>query len=406
MNVVLISPGFPDDMPYFTRGLAQAGAKVFGVGDQPASGLPATAREALTDYLRIGNLWDEADTVKRVGEWMGRRSIDRVECLWEPGMVLAARMRERFRVPGLDVQRSIAFRDKVRMKEVLAAAGLRVPGFARARSKAEVRSAVDRIGFPAIVKPIAGAGSADTFRLDRSEDVDRALTALDHVSEVTVEEFVEGEEFTYDTISIAGQPAYENVAWYRPKPLVARQHPWISAQAVALRDLQVPDIRIGVELGRKVISAMGFETGMTHMEWFRNARGEAVFGEIGGRAPGGRLTHVMNYASDIDLFRGFGDAIVRGAFRSNVDRRYNAAVIFKRAEGQGVIRRIDGLDGLLARYGEHIAHLDLVPVGQPRRDWRQVVTGDGWIVVRHPDLTTTLRMADAFGTDLRIFASD
>ncbi|MCC6782973.1 MAG: ATP-grasp domain-containing protein [Planctomycetes bacterium] len=405
MNVVMLSPGFPDDMPYFTRGLATVGARVFGVGDQPVQAIPEIARAALTDYLRVGNLWDEAKTVREVQEWMRGRSIDRVECLWEPGMVLAARMREAFGVPGLDVERSIAFRDKVRMKEVLAAAGVRVPGHARARTKAEVRAAVERFGFPAIVKPIAGAGSADTYRLDRKEDVEKALGALDHVSEVTVEEFIEGEEYTYDTISIDGTPAYDNVAWYRPKPLVARLNPWISAQAIALRDLERREIRVGRELGRRAITALGFESGMTHMEWFRNTAGEAVFGEIGGRAPGGRLTHLMNYACDLDLFRGWAEAVCHRRFSQPVDRRYNAAVVFKRAEGDGTIRRIEGLDGLLARYGEHVAHIDLVRVGEKRRDWRQVVTGDGWVVVRHPELETTLRMADQFGTDLRIYAA-
>lgn len=405
MNVVMLSPGFPDDMPYFTRGLATVGARVFGVGDQPVQAIPEIARAALADYLRVGNLWDEAKTVREVQEWMRGRSIDRVECLWEPGMVLAARMREAFGVPGLDVERSIAFRDKVRMKEVLAAAGVRVPGHARARTKAEVRAAVERFGFPAIVKPIAGAGSADTYRLDRKEDVEKALGALDHVSEVTVEEFIEGEEYTYDTISIDGTPAYDNVAWYRPKPLVARLNPWISAQAIALRDLERREIRVGRELGRRAITALGFESGMTHMEWFRNTAGEAVFGEIGGRAPGGRLTHLMNYACDLDLFRGWAEAVCHRRFSQPVDRRYNAAVVFKRAEGDGTIRRIEGLDGLLARYGEHVAHIDLVRVGEKRRDWRQVVTGDGWVVVRHPELETTLRMADQFGTDLRIYAA-
>ena len=31
----MISPGFPADMPLFTRGLARVGADVIGVGDQP-----------------------------------------------------------------------------------------------------------------------------------------------------------------------------------------------------------------------------------------------------------------------------------------------------------------------------------------------------------------------------------
>ena len=59
MNVVYLSPGFPAEMPLFVRGLSQVGAKVYGVGDQPASALPPEAREALTDYLQIRGFGDE-----------------------------------------------------------------------------------------------------------------------------------------------------------------------------------------------------------------------------------------------------------------------------------------------------------------------------------------------------------
>ena len=47
MNVLMISPGYPAEMALFTRGLGRAGAFVIGLGDQPASGLPAMARDAL-----------------------------------------------------------------------------------------------------------------------------------------------------------------------------------------------------------------------------------------------------------------------------------------------------------------------------------------------------------------------
>ena len=126
---------------------------------------------------------------------------------------------------------------------------------------------------------------------------------------------------------------------------------------------------------------------------------------IGGRAPGGGLTHGMNYSCDIDLFRGWAEAVCYGRLNQDTTKRYNAAMVFKRAEGDGIVRRIDGIGSLMARYGEHVASIDLVPIGAPRRDWRKVVTGDGWLVVRHPDLEATLQIADAFGSELRIVAS-
>jgi len=404
-TVLMISPGFPGDMPYFTRGLAQVGARVLGVGDQPAGALEPACAAALSDYLQVRDLWDEQATIEEVRRWLAGREVSRVECMWEPGVVLAAKLRRALGAPGLSVESAVAFRDKETMKQVLDRAGLRTPKHARAHTSEECREAAERFGYPLIIKPIAGAGSADTYPLHGPEDLEDALEVLGHVSEVSVEEFIEGEEYTYDTVSIQGTPAFQNVAWYRPKPLVMRLNAWISPQAICLRDLDRPELAGGIELGRGVLAALEFETGFSHMEWFRTPEGEVVFGEIGARSPGGRLTHVMNYAYDTDLFTGWAEAICYGRFDQPSAPSTNAAVIFKRSSGGGDrITRIEGLEPLLAEHGEHFPLVDVNPVGAPRRDWRQVIEGDGWIVVRHPDLDTTLHLADRVSTEVRLFA--
>jgi len=403
----MISPGFPADMPLFTRALAQFGAEVYGIGDQPPAGLAPEVAGALTAYLPVADLWDEDATVETVAEWLDSRheQVDRVECLWEPGVLLAAKLRTRLGLPGLTVDQAVAFRDKETMKQVLDAAGIRTPHHYRANTESEVREAAERIGYPLIVKPIDGAGSADTYTARTADELDPILAAIGHVPEVSVEEFIEGEEYTYDTICADGEILFENVAWYRPKPLVARLNPWISQTATCLADLDTPEISVGVELGRRVIEALGFESGFTHMEWFRTPEGEAVFGEIGARSPGGRLTHGMNLACDADLFTGWAEAICTGRISQQTTRRYNAALVFKRAVGAGThITGIEGLDPILIEHGQHIPLIDMVAVGAPRRDWRKVVTGDGWMVVRHPDLTTTLQIADRLASEVRVVA--
>lgn len=403
MNVVMISPGYPAEMPYFTRGLAEVGAKVWGVGDQPKEALDPELKKSLHAYLAVKNLWDEESTATKIREWVRGQTIDRVECLWEPGMYLAATVRESLGVPGMTRAQTVPFRDKVEMKRVLDAAGVRTPRHARARSKKECWEVAERFGFPLIIKPVEGAGSADTYPLREPADLDAALARLGHLTEVTMEEFVEGEEHTFDTVCANGNILFENVAWYRPTPLVSKLNEWVSAQSTCLRDIDRPDIKIGRDLGRKVLRALGFESGFTHMEWFRNTKGEAVFGEIGARPPGARLVHLMNYACDVDLFRGWAEAVCWGKLSQDTTKKYNCGVIFKRAQGPGqIVRRYEGLDRLMARYGEWVKVVDLTPIGQPRRDWKSSAVGDGWIVVRHPDRDTALAMGDAFASELRI----
>jgi biotin carboxylase len=404
MSVLMISPGYPAEMAFFTRGLGRAGATVIGLGDQAPDALPPPAIHALDHYVHVGSLADGDHVAATVRELASHARIDQVECLWEPYMTLAARLREELGLPGLTVAQTLPFRDKERMKQLLDAAGLRTPWHVAAQTVAEVWAAAERIGYPLIVKPIDGAGSADTYRADSAAELDAILPGLRHVPRVSVEEFIDAEEFTYDTICADGQVLVENICQYHPRPLMTKMHEWISPITMALRDLDAPGLQGGRVLGRAVLRALGFRDGFTHMEWYRKADGEVVFGEIGARPPGARTVDVMNYATDADLFTAWAQAVTHGRIDQPVTRRYNAGSVFKRARGAGRITHYEGLDRLLAEYGDHVAALELLPVGAPRRDWRATTVSDGMVIVRHPELPQAMEIAQRFASELHLFA--
>ena len=64
---------------------------------------------------------------RRFTQWAQGKQIDRVICLWEPGVLLAARLREELGAPGMTVEECQPFRDKDMMKEKVAKAGIRTP---------------------------------------------------------------------------------------------------------------------------------------------------------------------------------------------------------------------------------------------------------------------------------------
>ena len=403
-TVLMISPGYPAEMPFFVRGLAATGARVVGVGDQPADSLPQMARHHLAAHWHVPSFADEEGVIDAVRRHATHTRIDQVESLWEPTMVLAARLREMLGVPGMTVAQTIPFRDKEEMKRVLDAAGIRTPRHHAATTADGVREAAQAIGFPIIVKPIAGAGSAHTHRADNARELEAVLPQLVNVPHVSVEEFIDGEEFTFDTICAGGQVLYENISWYRPRPLIARSLEWISPITLALRDPTVDHLAGGRAMGHAVVRALGFRDGFTHMEWYRMSDGEVVFGEIGARPPGARTVDVMNYTCDSDLYARWAEAVVLGRFTEGVTRSYNSASVCKRAQGQGRITAIEGLGRLLGELGEWVTAVDLVPVGSPRRDWHQTLLSDGWVIVRHPELASCIDIADRFAGELQIYA--
>lgn len=404
MNVLMISPGYPAEMQYFTRGLVEVGATVVGLGDQPKGALPEVARASVGEHLQVRSLADETGVMRQVAEFAQRTRIDRVECLWEPFMILAARLREMLELPGPTVEQTLPFRDKEVMKDVLDAAGIRTPRHGRATTIAECREVAERVGYPLIVKPVAGAGSADTYRIDSTEELEQVFPALLHVPQLTVEEFIEGEDMTFDTVCVGGAVAHYNICRYWPRALESKTHEWLSPMTYALRDVEDPALAAGHEMGFAVLAALGFETGYTHMEWYRKSDGEAVFGEIAARPPGVRTVDLINYASDIDTYRGWAEAVVHARWSQPIERRYNSCWVIKRAQGQGRIQRIEGLAPLLQEHGDWVCDVDLLTIGAPRRNWKATLISDGMVFLRHPDLAALEEIADQFSTRLQLYA--
>ncbi len=404
MRVVFLAPTFPPEMIEYTRGLAEVGARVYGIADTPRAGLPPALKPYLHDYLQVPRIMDEDDVMERATQWLRGVPVDRVLANWEPLVILAARLRERWGMPGMSADTVRGFRDKQLMKERVRAAGLRVPKSHRATSQREIHAAAEDVGFPLILKPIAGAGSADTYRVTDAAHLEKTLALMRHVQEVSVEEYVVGEEFTFDAVSIDGKPVYENIASYLPKPLEARSNEWISPVIITVRDMYQARLKPGVELGRKVLKALNMGDGFTHMEWFLTPRGEAVFGEIGARPGGAHLVDQMNYTSDIDLFREWARVATWRSFEGLGPRKYNTGIIFKRAFGQGCITRIEGLGRWLKEAGQWAVEDTLFRPGTPRRNWKSTLLSDGHVMVRHPDWDEAYRLSFAAATGIRLFA--
>lgn len=404
-TVLVVQPGFPAEVPHFVRGLKRMGARVLGVGDMPRSSLPPVAREGLDAYLQVGNLWDAPALVQALRSWELPVKLDRVECLWEAAMEISAEVRKAFALPGLTPAHTRLFRDKNLMRQALEQAGVRNPRYARASTRAEVLEAARYVGLPLVIKPVDGAGSAKTYRVDTIEQLESLLPAFAAVSEVVIEEFVRGDEYTFDTICAGGQILFHSILRYQPTMLKSRSEEWISPQNMVLRDLETPLLKRAYDLGESVLRALNFSTGFTHMEWFATPEGEVVFGEIAARPPGGLTGELMNYCCDFDVYDAWAEALLNAQISQSIERKHNVGIIFKRAVGRGRIQRVEGLEELYHRFGRHILRHDLLPIGARRRDWRKTLLSDGYVILRHPDLATATAMSEAVAQDLRLVAS-
>src|SRR5688500_8614406 len=157
-------------------------------------------------------------------QWIqGKVWVDRLEATIEAHTLAAAQVRENCTIPGTSARTAWLCRDKPSMKQALRDAGVPTAASTAAQNAAEVQAFADAVGYPLTLKPRTGAGALDTIRVDNRAELDAALGLFggQGVESIAVEEFVEGHEGFYDTVSIDGQAAVDFVSHYYPNVLEA-----------------------------------------------------------------------------------------------------------------------------------------------------------------------------------------
>jgi len=405
MNVIFIEPAFPPNQREFMRGLAAAGATVIGIGERPLDHLDPELQGWMLHYQQVGNVTD-VDAVTDVVRWVQERIwVDRLEAAVEAHTMAAAQVRENCTIPGTSVRTAWLCRDKPSMKEVLRGAGVPTAASTAAHSAAEVRDFAARVGYPLILKPRAGAGASGTVRVESAAELEGALAGFGSAESIAVEEFVDGHEAFYDTLSINGEPVYDFVTHYYPNVLDAMRTRWISPQFVATNRVDtVADYAEVREMGRRVTEALGIGTSATHMEWFFGPRG-LRFSEIGCRPPGVRAWDLYAAGNDIDIYREWANAVLHGRVDRPLSRRRAAGMVALRPDRDGQITHYDGVDEVQHRFGEHILDVHLPEPGTPTQPVEAGYMANAWVRLVHPDYDTLRAMLDSVGQILTVHAS-
>jgi formate-dependent phosphoribosylglycinamide formyltransferase (GAR transformylase) len=407
VNVIFVEPAFPANQREFVRGLAEAGANVIGIGERPADWLDGDLRAWMLHYQQIPNVTHVGALVEAVRFAQSKVWVDALESTIESHTMAAAHAREACGIPGTSVRTAFLCRDKPAMKEALRAVGIPTAQSTGASTAAEVREFVASVGYPIILKPRAAAGASGTSRVDSDAELDRALAELGATgaAEIAVEEFVEGHEGFYDTISIDGHPAYDFISHYYPNVLEAMRERWISPQFIATNRVDsVQDYAEVRELGLRAIEALGIGTSATHMEWFFGPKG-LRFSEIGCRPPGVRAWDLYAAGNDIDIYREWANAIVHHTVERQLSRRRAAGIVALRPDRDGTISHYEGVDDVQRQFGEWILDSHLPGSGTPTQPVEAGYMANAWIRMAHPDYDTLHNMLNLVGETVRVRAS-
>jgi len=407
VNVVFIEPFFPRNQREFARGLAETGATVIGVGETPLWGLDDQLKGWLTHYEQVSSVTNVDAMTEVVRRIQSRLWVDRLEATIEAHTMAAAQVREATGIPGTAVRTAWLCRDKPSMKQALRDAGVPTAASTAAGTAAEAHEFAARVGFPLILKPRAGAGAADTMRVDDDDQLNRALLNYGRagVGSIAVEEFVEGHEGFYDTLTVNGEVELDFVSHYYPNVLEAMRTRWINPQFVSTNRLDsVTEYDEVKEMGRRVVKALGIGTSATHMEWFFGPKG-LKFSEIGCRPPGVGAWDLYSAGNDIDLYREWAHAVVHGHVSTRPSRRFASGIVALRPEADGRVHGYSGVDDMQHRFGEYVIDVHLPHVNSPTQPVEAGYMANAYVRMRHPDYDTLRGMLDTVGQTLRVHAS-
>ena len=371
MNIVLLSPYFPDNFYNFAVALRRLGVNVLAIGDTLYQQLHPELRDALTEYYRVDELHDYEQLVRACGYFTHRYGkLDRFESHNEHWLETDARIRTDFNIPGPKSQELAPVKYKSRMKRVFAQASINVGQGIVARTPVTARQFIEEVGYPVVAKPDNGVGAAATFKINNVEELARFFAEKPE-SDYFMEEFISGELYSFDGLVDQDGKIVFYTSHHFNQGIMEVVNQRLDMYYYSLREIPA-DLKAA---GFRTVAAFGLRERFFHIEFFRREDGLVAL-ELNMRPPGGLTMDMFNYANDINLYQEWANIVVNNHFEATYTRPYHCAYVGRKWHRHHQLSHED----VLRTYPELIVHhQDINPVLAP-------AIGEYGYLLRSPDV--------------------
>jgi biotin carboxylase len=224
----------------------------------------------------------------------------------EHGLMNAALVRERLGIFGNPLRPVALTRDKGRMREHLSAAGFGSVPYILSNSAPEIESFGNTAGWPIILKPRSGTGSAQVHKVSSDSELNSALAhifAIKPDTDLMAERFILGAEVSVEGLTWAGEHqilAVTDKLTTGPPHFVEIGHDMPSA---------LPASQIGKisDLVMSFLDSIGHRYGPSHTEVIVSAEGPVIV-ESHTRTGGDQIFEMVEIVTGVDMF----GAVLRG----------------------------------------------------------------------------------------------
>lgn len=266
-------------------------------------------RESLDDIIALPNDAGPELFLYVVSQIGRPQKIDRIIALEEFDVVTAGLIREHLCLDGMTSAAARIFRDKLSMRVHASTAGIQVPDFVHVLNYDELSDFMAKVPPPWVLKPRSDVSAVGIKKLEDSEQVWRAIDALDARDALRerspfylLERFVAGDVFHVDSLVNNNRIIFAGASAYgRPPMDVAHQGGVFITRTVKHSS---EDERKLFKLNRKLITALGLSHGATHAEFIKSAEdGQFYFLEIAARVGGAYIAESLEASSGINIWR-------------------------------------------------------------------------------------------------------
>jgi biotin carboxylase len=256
--------------------------------------------------------WNREDTVKAVSFLARTRDFDRIAALDDFDVEMAAGLREHLRVPGMGETTVRYFRDKLAMRMAAREAGIRVPDFVHLLNYDRVRSFLNRIPPPWVLKPRSMAGAIGIKKVRSAEEFWPIVEGLgDLQSQYLVEQFIPGDIFHVDTLVYQKQIRFAISSGYGRPPMEVSHEGGVFTTRILERDSDVA--RNLLAANERVMAAFGLVNGVSHTEFIQARHdGEIYFLETSARVGGAHIAELVEAATGLNLWAEWAKVEVAG----------------------------------------------------------------------------------------------
>jgi biotin carboxylase len=269
----------------------------------------ARTRNELSDVFASIHFYDDLGTCDRAEldaiALHDRTPFTRIVATGEDDLYRAARLRELFGIPGSPSADILVFRDKLLMKRRAMAAGIPVAHHAEVQTMTDVARFVREVGYPVVIKPIRGMGSAETRVVRSDEDLARFADTRPFGSKLglphmLVEKFVEGALCHVNGLVLGGRMQVVSPSRFIRTALeYVRDQSFLGSYVMGADN---PERDRLVAFATRVIEA--FPTPpecMFHMECFLQPGGEIALCEVACRLGGNGINEEVRLSYGVDM---------------------------------------------------------------------------------------------------------